>query len=239
MLTKAEFDWVIVLWKAHPASHRVDDVLVSVHSCVCVLFPVTTITLVVAAWAIIECLLVWNRLGAAVALVTGAVLAVTETIWEALWAIIHEGIRRKNSLDHPITIRTAEELLLKVSMLVDIFLLDKDGAFIAHVSWGRSWVLIIMAVILSYKSLRWNLPRAAFRELFWISTFPDLDFVDVIITKSSTSHLVFERFSKVVNTIVANQKLHLATHDDFKVGHEIFRQISATQVILNILQDHW
>lgn len=64
-------------------------------------------------------------------------------------------------------------------MLVEVLVLDVDGALIAHVSRRRARVLIIVAVVLSDETLGSNLPGAALGELLGVGRFPDLDLVDV------------------------------------------------------------
>jgi len=105
-----------------------------VHSSIGVLFPVTTITAVISAGGIIESLLVRHRFGAAIALVSSAVLAITEAIRETLCSVIHERIRGKDRLDLPIAIISSEQLFFEVTVLIDVFLLDEDRAFITHIS---------------------------------------------------------------------------------------------------------
>lgn len=88
--TESESCWIFMLRKPHPASHGINDLLVSMNSCVGVLLPAATVAAVVAAGAGIEGLLVWDGLRAAAALVANALAAIAEAIWEALSSIIHE-----------------------------------------------------------------------------------------------------------------------------------------------------
>jgi len=53
-----------------------------------------------------------------------------------LGTVVHERVRRKKSLDLPVTIGSIEEKLLKVSVLVDIFFFDEDRSLVLHIS-GR------------------------------------------------------------------------------------------------------
>ena len=69
---KAECLRVLVLLEAHPATHRVDDLLVTVNTSVGVRLPATVGAAVIATGAIIEGLFEWHRLVARVALVTRA-----------------------------------------------------------------------------------------------------------------------------------------------------------------------
>jgi len=51
-----------------------------------------------------------------------------------LRAVVHERVRGEKGLDLPVTVSSVEEELLEVSVLVDIFFFDEDGALVLHVS---------------------------------------------------------------------------------------------------------
>lgn len=132
--SESEHGWVALLRKSHPASHGVDDVLVSVHSGVDTLFPVATISGVVSAGVGVEGLAVLHGLAAAVTLVTSAVVAVGQTIWESSSSIVHEGVGGEEGLDLPVTISSLEQLLLKVSVHIDVLILNENRSFVSHIS---------------------------------------------------------------------------------------------------------
>ena len=136
MSAETELDGVVMLGQTHPASHGIDDVLVTVHSGVGSLDPVAVLRAVITARVFLVGLLERHGFGAAVALVTFASGAVTESIWEALSSVVHEGVRGKDGLDLPVAISSGEEQLFEVSVLVDIALFDEDGPLVLHIS-GR------------------------------------------------------------------------------------------------------
>jgi len=94
-----------------------------------------------------------------------------------------------------------------------------------------------VTVILGHKSLRGNLPGAAFWELLGVGTFPDLDLVDIAITKANLSHGVLEGLSKVVDSIVAHKQLHFSSYDDLKVRDPIIREVTTSKVVFEDLEN--
>jgi len=67
-------------------------------------------------------------------LVTLAVVAVRETIWETSGSIVHERVGGEEGLDLPVTISSLEQLLLEVSVHINVFILDENRPFISHIS---------------------------------------------------------------------------------------------------------
>lgn len=153
MSSESEHGWVLVLAESHPSSHGVDDVLISVHSSVHSLLPVATISSVISTGVLIVGLAEGHGLGASVTVLTDALGAITQSVWESCSSVVHEGVGRQECLDLPVTISSREELSLKASMHVDVLIFDKDGSLISHISGRGTWVLVIMAIVLGHKSL--------------------------------------------------------------------------------------
>lgn len=107
-------------------SHSVDNLAVSVDSGVHTFDPAAIGTTVVTAGVRVVGLAVLHGFVAAIALGADAVGAVTMSIRDAHGAVVHEGVRREDELDLPVSVGSGEELLFELSVLVDVLSLDED-----------------------------------------------------------------------------------------------------------------
>jgi hypothetical protein len=119
-------------------------------------------------------------------------------------------------------------------MQANVLVLDQDAALVAHITGRRSWVLIIVTVILDGQSFSWGFPVSANGEFLGVVAGPDLDLVNVIIRKPSSLHLIGESLTIAVVTFFAEKEVLLTTDKDLKVSDEILWQISASKVVLNL-----
>jgi hypothetical protein len=104
MESETQLSDIILLRKAHPLSHFIDDVLISVNSSEFTLDPVAIVSSVITTRISVVSLFVRHGLGARLALVTLAVGAVTLSIGESSGTIVHERVRGQHSLNLPLTI---------------------------------------------------------------------------------------------------------------------------------------
>mmetsp|Transcript_14716 Transcript_14716/g.18480 ORF Transcript_14716/g.18480 Transcript_14716/m.18480 type:complete len:490 (+) Transcript_14716:575-2044(+) len=94
-----------------------------------------------------------------------------------------------------------------------------------------------MAVVLDGEALCGRLPVAADRELLGIVTRPDLDLIDVAVGETSRLHLVGKGLAVAVVALCAEEQVFLATDEDLKVSDEVFGEVTASEVGLDLGED--
>lgn len=234
---EAESGSISDLGQSLPCAHGLDDVVVSVYLSVHALLPSAASAAVVAARVGVMGGRVGHRLGAAVAVRANAVLAVTLAIGNTHRSVVHKRVRRQHEFDLPVAICATEKLKLEISMLGDVFLTNENTACVAHVSGGGTWVLIVVAIELSHKSLRRNDPAAS-REFLGVIALPNLDLSDIASGKTSRLERVSEAHTVVVaGTSVAHQHVLLATEKHLEPGNPVIGQIATAQVLLHDVQN--
>lgn len=208
--------------QSHPLPHRLDNLIVPVHSGVDTLLPLAILPACVPTHIIPRCLAIRHTLGAGLAaLGILALRAVWVSVREAVGSSgFNERVGRQDQLDLPVAVCSGEHLDLEVSVLVEVLFLDENGSGVAHIPWGASWELIIMAVQLNGIPFRRNGPSTQ-RELFGIVRLPNFHFIDVIITQPCTLHKPRKALAEVVRVVLAHQQILLTTDDDFEVSDEV------------------
>ncbi len=100
---------------------------------------------------------------------------------------LNEGVRRKNQLNFPISIVPRHHLNLKVPVSLNILLFHKHRSRISHVSGGRTWELIIVAVKLDGIPF-WRDGPSTERKLFRVIWLPNFDLINLRVGKACLFH---------------------------------------------------
>ena len=153
MRRQTEGDRVVDLRETLPSPHGLDHGVVPVDSGVHTFLPRAVDLASVSADVGVVRLAEGHGLGAGVALLSDAGLAVALAIGDAHSSVVHEGVGREDKLDLPVSICAREQLDLEVAMLGHVLLTDEDRASVAHVSGGGAGVLVIVAVKLGHEAL--------------------------------------------------------------------------------------
>ena len=148
-----------------PLAHGLDDFVVTMHASVNTLLPLAVDLAGVAASVSLESLAVSHGLVAIFAMVANASTTVRLAIGDSHSTVAHEGVGGKDELDVPVSVSSLEQLLFEVTMLLHVLFLDEDATLVTHVTGGRAWVLVVVAIVLDGETLGWGLQVAADWEL--------------------------------------------------------------------------
>jgi hypothetical protein len=180
---------------------------------------------------------VLHRLAARSALLSNTGFTVGTAIGNTSSTVVHETVGGKHESDLPVGISAVEQKFFEAAMLGDVLVLDKDGALILHVAGRRSRVLVIMAIVLDGKTFGRNDPVAADGHLLRVVRRPNLDLGNIAIGKTGSGHFFVKGSSVLVVTLVALKKASFTSDKNLKVGHEVFGEVTTTQVSLDLGKD--
>lgn len=135
-------------------------------------------------------------------MLSNAIVAVGETIWNACSSVVHKRIRRKHKSDLPISISSVEKKFFESTMLGYILLFNEDATFVLHITRGTARILVIMTIVFNSETSGRDNPVTTDGHLFRIVTGPNFNFVNIVLGETRLHHRVVKILSVLVVVVV-------------------------------------